>query len=464
MHTPSTAAPTRPPAAAFGFVRAGGGRAGGGGRAPPRAPRAAAGDLQFFATCHPGLEEVVAAELAAPAVGAADVRPGRAGVAFSGSPRTLYNANLWLRAAVRVLQLLDEVALDPSAPPGDAAYAAVRAARADWPALIPHGRTFSVDARAWDCTALRNSALLAARARDAVCDAVRERRGVRPAPPARGRAADVPLFAAAYKDRLTLYRDASGESLHRRGYRAAMHRASLNEAAAAGCLALAGWPALAAAGGGNAALADPMAGSGTFLIEAALMATNTAPGLFRERWPCVEWPDADPEAWRDAVASARDARRPGGAAGGAPPRLWGNDAHGGALALAARDAEAAGVRSLIRLHSGDAAEWRLPAPPQLVVCNPPWGQRLASGDGDEGGGGGARGPSRGDGFEEEVSEELAGAWRHLGHFLKRQAVGAEAFVLSGNPAATRAMRLRADRRLPITIGGVDCRLLKYEIR
>jgi 23S rRNA G2445 N2-methylase RlmL len=285
--------------------------------------------------------------------------------------------------------------------------------------------------------------------------------------------ADCPLFVTAFQDRLSIYRDASGESLHRRGYRQAMHRASLNEAAAAGCLYLAGWPEVVRGGGGGggggggaAALADPMVGSGTFLIEAALMATNSAPGLFRRWWPFMTWPDGDREAWREAVAEARGARV-------AAPRveLWGNDAHGGALALAARDAEAAGVKHLVRLHLGECAEWQLPHPPQLVVSNPPWGQRLMAAaaeqaqeaEGDYEGGDRRARPRRG-AVAREVPEELAASWNSLGAFLKRQAGGAQAFLLSGNTQATQHLRLRSDRRLPLTIGGVDCRLLQYEIR
>jgi hypothetical protein len=111
----------------------------------------------------------------------------------------------------------------------------------DWARLLAPGQTFSIESRVWSCSNLTSSQLLLVRGRDAVCDAVRDARGVRPVPPEPGRVADVPLYCTAYQDRLTLYRDMSGASLHRRGYRQAMHRAALNEAAAAGILRLAGW-------------------------------------------------------------------------------------------------------------------------------------------------------------------------------------------------------------------------------
>ena len=130
---------------------------------------------QYFATCHPGLEDVVAAELRSPAIGAANVETGKAGVHFSGDHLTLYRSNLWLRAAIRVLQLLRELPLDPRQPSGESVYDAFRAA-ADWPALLAPGKSFSVDARVWGCSNLTNSQLLNVRARDAICDAIRDKR------------------------------------------------------------------------------------------------------------------------------------------------------------------------------------------------------------------------------------------------------------------------------------------------
>ena len=141
---------------------------------------------------------------------------------------------------------------------------------------------------------MSNSDFATLRAKDAICDAVRDAcGGERPEPPEKGAVVDVPLFLSLYKDTAVLYRDLSGVSLHKRGYRDVMHKASLNEGIAAACLTIAGWnTAVAAFGDANKnvlqkerVLLDPMCGSGTFLIEAALMASNFAPGLFRRQWP-----------------------------------------------------------------------------------------------------------------------------------------------------------------------------------
>lgn len=417
----------------------------------------------YFATCHPGLENVVAEELQAPEISAANIRPGKAGVHFTGDTAVLYRSNLWLRAAIRVLVLIGECELDPRRPAGDTLYEAFREV-ADWAWLLQPGSTFSIDGRIYGNSNFSNSKLLTARGRDAICDAIRDRRGVRPGPPPQGRIADLPLFATAFQDTLRVYRDASGESLHRRGYRSAMHVASLNEAAAAGCLLLAGWHrATSNRGGGTPAhLVDPMCGSGTFLIEAALIASKIAPGLYRRRWPFVAWPDADQAAWKDAVTQARDTR-----VHTRTCELWGNDIHAGALSLAQRDFEAAGIKNVIRLHHGPCQTWRLPAPPQFVMCNPPWGKRLL---GDESRGWrdrerqNLRQPGSAGGELTDVDEELEEAWMGLGSFMKSQTGGADAFILSGAAASTQYMRLRAAQKWPLAIGGVDCRLLHYKIR
>jgi putative N6-adenine-specific DNA methylase len=208
-----------------------------------------------------------------------------------------------------------------------------------------------------------------------------------------------------------------------------------------------------------------MCGSGTLLIEAALMATNTAPGLFRRWWPFMQWPDWDRGAWEAAVGAAQAATR------NTRCRLQGNDLHPGSLALAHRDAEASGMARGITLRQGGCADWQLEAPPQLVVTNPPWGQRLQGTR--RGGEGGSEGGQAGQGgwsdsdddfFGEEPGMPLEQSWKDLSTFLKRQCVGAQAYVLCGSADASQHLRLRATRRKALAIGGTDCRLLQYEIR
>lgn len=277
------------------------------------------GQHKFYVTCSPGLEELVAAELRGPLIGASEVQAGAAGVSFAGSSSTGYRANLWLRCGVRVLMELASGPLPSRSRNKDPVYQFVREA-ADWTTILvkdgPQGtdaakaskkqqgngrlqfRSFAVQSRVRDCMGIDNSMFPSVRAKDAICDACRDAcGGARPdAPGDLGAPADVPLFLSLYRDYAVLYRDMSGASLHKRGYRSAMHKASLNEGVAAAMLTVAGWNKALPEVGGEAnkgalpgskdlVLLDPMCGSGTLLIEAALMATNYAPGIARPVWP-----------------------------------------------------------------------------------------------------------------------------------------------------------------------------------
>ena len=190
-------------------------------------------------------------------------------------------------------------------------------------------------------------------------------------------------------------------------------------------------------------LVDPMCGSGTILTEAALIAGNIAPGLYRRFWPFLSWPSFDARAktsWDGAVGHAKASRRK------EKPkvRLIGNDIHRGALDLCMENANSAGVAPLIELRHGDVGSLELdrqdgqgPAP--LVVTNPPWGQRL------------------------DDHEDIEAAWKNLGSFLKHQCQGSNAYILSGDSGVTKHLRLRSDRRASITVGNVNCKVLSYKM-
>jgi 23S rRNA G2445 N2-methylase RlmL len=433
---------------------------------------------------------VVAAELAAAHIGAYNVQPARAGVAFRGTQQTGYRAVLWLRAAVRVLVRLAsaELQIPPGGRGGDAVYDLVRAQ--PWADIIPHDGTFGVDARVWDCEDLSSELLAATRAKDAVCDALRAAGRPKPPPPAPGSPGDVPLFLTCYRGKALLYRDLAGVSLHKRGYRSggAIHRAALSEAVAAGILALAGWrgapPGLHAPGSAAAALAaggdgpppvlvDPMCGSGTFLVEGAMMAADMAPGLFRAAWPFEAWPDHDAGAWQRCVAEARDAGEAGRQSAAAHALFFGADAHPGALALAQASARGAGVDRLLRLDCADVRRWAPPLPPgarvALCVTNPPWGGRL-QGTGPPAEDEGAAEAAEAAAFAErdvsglEVAPgDLPDTWFALGQFLKQKCGGAQAAVLCGNRDVAAKLFLPLNRRHPLTVGGVDCRLLHFTL-
>ena len=193
-------------------------------------------------------------------------------------------------------------------------------------------------------------------------------------------------------------------------------------------------------------LVDPMCGSAPIAIEAALIAGDVAPGLGRaptaEAWPFLRWGDASPDAFRgvldDALARAEYGERE------LLPRaqIAAIDVHPAAVAIAERDSASARVREHIALSNDDAAFWSPPGKPQLVVTNPPWG-----------------------GAEARLEGDTQLAWEALSAFLKREMSedGGDCWALSGDPTATKHLRLRAERKQPLVVGGVDCRLLHYRI-
>ena len=280
-----------------------------------------------------------------------------------------------------------------------------------------------MEARVWD-SEVTHSKYAALRVKDALCDYFRAKTGRRPMVDVE--AADLPLYLYLYRDEAILYRDLSGTTLHKRGYRGAMHKAPLNECVAAGILQLAGWE-------GQGTFCDPMCGSGVFAIEAALRRLHRAPGLLRKRFPFESWPDFDKELWKELKGQAY-----GRAKYEAPCAILANDCHPGALALARKDAEAAGVAEFIQFFQTDVATFAPPEPPRLVAVNPPWGERLKLAD-------------------------LAEPWRKLGAFLTQHCAGAEAWVLSGNPEAPGHLGLKEECSLPLQLGKVPCQVFKYKI-
>lgn len=370
---------------------------------------------RHLAQCAHGLEAVLAGELER--LGATEVEAVSGGCLFAADHPLACRATLWLRSAARVL----EPVVAGTVRDADQLYQLARSAR--WEELVGRDRTFSVRA-VLSRAPLSDRRFAALRVKDAVADRVRMRRGGRP--DVERHDPDVPLRLIVRGREATIFRDLAGDSLHRRGYRPVQVKSPLSEAVAAGLLLLGGWAP-------ESALLDPMCGSGTFVLEAASLAADRAPGLGRS-FAAERFPDADASLWADLRAEARDRLR----SSGTPP-LLGTDRHPGAVAIAKETAKASGLKNLVRFRIADAATFEPPFPPAVVATNPPWGGRLETGD------------------------ELAVSWRALGTFLRR-CPGAVALVLSGAPELTRQLGLKASRRWPIKIAGFDARWLRYEMR
>ncbi|MGB6449769.1 MAG: bifunctional 23S rRNA (guanine(2069)-N(7))-methyltransferase RlmK/23S rRNA (guanine(2445)-N(2))-methyltransferase RlmL [Steroidobacteraceae bacterium] len=380
--------------------------------------------MTFMASAPRGLADLLASELEG--LGAVDVRERSTGVAFRGTLEAAYRACLGSRIANRIL--LELVRFEAS----DADQLHREARALDWSQHIGPGATIACDFTGRHPT-ITHTHFGALKLKDAVCDALRERAGFRP-DVARERPS-VRLHAHASGTRITLALDLSGESLHRRGYRADAGEAPLKENVAAGMLLRAGWGDLAAAG---AEFLDPLCGSGTLPIEAAMIAAGMAPGRRREYFGFLGWLGHDAALW-SAVREAAEARIRTGF--GEEPMIRGQDHDTRAIRMAQRNAERAGVASLVRFDVRPLGEARpLESPPSGLFCtNPPYGVRLAD------------------------RESARSVHRELGVVLRERFQGWDAAVLTGAPELGLELGIRAHRTHTLWNGAIECRLLRMKV-
>ena len=371
-------------------------------------------ELDYFATTAKGLEEVLAAELHSLLPGTVTPAPG--GVHFRGSRADGYRACLWLRTANRVLQPLATFPCETV----DQLYAGVR--DLPWEELMTPEMTLALDASVRN-SALTHSRNTALKGKDAIVDRLRDHYGRRPnidpiAP-------DLPVNLHLHGNRCTVSLDLAGEGLHRRGYRLERTVAPLRETLAAGLILHSGWD-------GSSAFVDPMCGSGTLPLEAALLATRTAPGLAR-RFAFQSWPGFDANAWQALRDEAHRLR----SAATAP--ILGADRDPRALAAARDNAARLPAAAAIDWLRADFAALTPPAATGTLLVNPPYGERIK----DEG--------------------ELAGLYRSIGDTLKQRWTGWTAWLFTGNLEAAKRIGLKATRRIPLWNGPLECRLLKFEL-
>ena len=370
-----------------------------------------------------GLEGVLAQELTE--LGADEVQIERRAVSFKGDKALLYRANLCLRTATRVLVQIKNEKLKIKGErrkPEDQIYDIVKAI--DWSQYMTVDSTFVIDTTVYS-ELFHNTLFVTYRIKDAIVDYWSEKTGKRPNVNAEN--PDLRINVHVGNDQVTVSLDASGESLHKRGYRVATTEAPISEVLAAGMLLMAGWK-------GQSDFYDPMCGSGTILIEAALIARNIAPGIFRKEFGFERWPDFDAELWNEIYnddSHERDFTH----------KIYGSDASFYAIQQATKNIKAAGVSrdvllKQIRLEELSALSIQ---PSALVMLNPPYGERLKS------------------------NKEMEDLYSAIGTALKHQFTGATAWIISSNEAAMKCIGLRPSKKFHLLNGELDCQFNRYDL-
>ena len=379
--------------------------------------------MQLFASCPPGVADLTAAELRE--CGATQLREFKLGVQFEGNLATAYRACLWSRTASRILLPL---ASFPAATP-QALYDGVAAL--NWNEhLAPQG-TLLVELSG-TTSGITHTHFGALKTKDAIVDQFRSRTGQRPS--ISMDRPDLRIDVRLDRERATVSLDLSGESLHRRAYRARGVAAPLKENLAAAILLRCGWPAIAKDGG---ELVDPLCGSGTLPIEAALMALDIAPGSLRSHFGFIGWLGHDRELWSRVQKEAQDRR-----AEAADSRivLRGFDNDPAAVRAAIENVERAKLRRVVHVERRDLAQLtRESGDTGLLVANPPYGERI----GDQ--------------------QRLAGLYQLLGEKLRSQFEGWKAAVFTGNPPLAKNIGINARRSHTLFNGRIECRLLRFDI-
>jgi putative N6-adenine-specific DNA methylase len=371
---------------------------------------------KYFATVARGLEAIAAQELIQ--LGAEAVEPGFCGVAFRGDRTLLYRVNLWARVPFRILVTLGEFPCQDA----DDLYRGIQGF--DWAQYLPPDCTLAVTATG-KTAQLNHTHFTALQVKNAIVDWQRSHAGARSSVDVQD--PDVRINVHLGRDHCVVSLDSSGSSLHRRGYRPAVGAAPLKESLAAALIALSDWQ-------GDCAFYDPLCGSGTLPLEATLRAMDVAPGLFRERFGFETWPDFDAALLDRLLAEADAARK----ATVAVP-IWGSDRDPHMIEQAKINAGRCDVLDQVWFAAMDLIDVEAPADTGVMICNPPYGERLGRG------------------------AVLGEFYRLLGDVLKQRFKGWTVFILSGNKELAQAIRLKSCQRISVYNGNLPCQLMKYEL-
>lgn len=371
--------------------------------------------FEMVAKTFQGLEDVLAEELKS--IGAVKVELGRRMVSFEGDLEVMYKANLCCRTVLRILKPIYKfIATDP-----DSLYEMVK--EYDWTQVLSVNKTFSIDTVVYS-DEFTHSRFVTYRVKDAIVDFFKDRFGEDKRPGVRLQDADVMINVHIAGDRVTLSLDSSGESLHKRGYRVAQTEAPINEVLAAGIILKSGWR-------GECPLVDPMCGSGTFLVEAALIANNINPGVFRSGFAFENWNDFDSELF-DRLYNDDSQERV------FEHKIYGADISPKAIAIAEKNVKGAGMAKYVDLQIKPISQWTVAPEAGVIITNPPYGERISA-------------------------DDMDGLYECIGEKLKHVFKGYKAWIIGYKEEYFHKIGLAASSKTPMLNGSLECELREYVI-
>jgi putative N6-adenine-specific DNA methylase len=360
-----------------------------------------------------GLEDVLAEELTA--LKADHVETGRRMVSFEGDNALMYRANLYCRTALRILKPILHFKADNA----DAVYENVK--KIEWDTYFSPDQTFAVESVIYS-ERFHHSRYVAYRTKDAIVDYFNEKCGCRPG--VRVSRPDMYIHIHISHDDCTVSLDSSGESLHKRGYRMEQVEAPLNEVLAAGMILKTGWR-------GESDFIDPMCGSGTLLIEAAMIALNIPPGIYRKEYAFEHWHDFDSDLFDEIYDDESGERE-------FNYKCYGSDISPTAIEIAAKNVHRAGLDKYIELKTMPFQQYVKAPPKGIFMTNPPYGERIKP-------------------------DDISGLYGMIGERLKHVFTGYQAWILSHKAECFDKIGLHHHHRIPLMNGSLNCELRCYEI-
>lgn len=370
-------------------------------------------EFKLIAKTFMGLEPVLAQELIQ--LGANNVETGRRMVSFTGDKEMMYRANFQLHTAIRILKPIHTF----KARSAEEVYDEIQ--KIEWSNYLDNKKTFSVDSVVYS-EEFRNSRFVTYKVKDAIVDWFREKTGTRPNISVSN--PDIRLNIHIAEDDATLSLDSSGESLHRRGYRQESVEAPLNEVLAAGMILMTGWK-------GDTDFIDPMCGSGTIAIEAALIARNISPGVFRKEFAFEKWADFDQELF-DTIYNDDSKEKK------FTHHIYGYDIDMKAVNTARINVKAAGLSKEVTIEQADFKDFQTPTEKSIMVTNPPYGERIST-------------------------PNLLATYKMIGERLKHTFAGNDAWILSYREECFEQIGLKPSIKIPVFNGSLECEFRKYAL-